>query len=86
MSQDVAQKQTSGLKQLLARLKEIDAILADTNDKLEFLATNSPSDEAKAEQESSSENATLEALHQVTDKISRKTSHISKSTNTIVGS
>ncbi len=84
MSQDTQSKQTS-LKDILAKLRETDAIMETTESRLGFLATNSPSDTMKETSSPTGESATLEALNIVANQIGRKASNISGHTNTIVG-
>ena len=84
---EVKQTSVPSLKDLLARLREINGILDTSEHKLDFLASNNPQD--KAEQDSQSpvaESATLDDLNNVIDRISRRANHIQKSTNIIVGS
>lgn len=85
MSQDTKSKQIS-LKEILASLRETNSLLAGIEGKLEFLATNSPMEEAKEIDLASGENPTLDALNAVKNSLGRRASNISKATNTIVGS
>jgi len=87
MSQeDVKEKTSSSLKDLKMRLHEIYNVVDETNAKLEFLARNQPADSPKQEQNPVGDIATLEELHDIVDRIGRKTSNMSRSTNIIVGS
>jgi len=83
MSQDVQAKQSS-LKDILASLRESDSILDNTESKLNYLATNTPSDNPKTES-ASGESPTLETLNSIAQSIGRKASNIAKHTNTITG-
>ncbi len=73
------------LKTLLARLKEINAILGVPEEQLDFLATATPLDEKKEQDDVESQNATLDSLSFQIDMVARKANHIAKNTNTIVG-
>lgn len=84
MSQDTTEKQTS-LKDILAKLRETDAIMESTESRLNFLATNSPQDTMKENSAPVGDSATLEALNIVVNQIGRKASNIAGHTNTIVG-
>ena len=84
MSQDTVEKQTS-LKDILAKLRETDAILETTESRLGYLATNTPLDTAKSMETPKGESATLEALNIIANQIGRKVSNIAGHTNTIVG-
>jgi len=87
-NQDVQTKSAMpSLKDLLARLREINGILDTSEQKLDYLATNSPQDANIKDAESPvSELATLDDLNVIIDRIARRANHIAKSTNTIVGS
>jgi len=82
--QDTVAKQTS-LKDILAKLRETDAIMESTESRLNYLATNTPSDGAKAESTPEGASATLEALNIIANQIGRKASNIASHTNIIVG-
>lgn len=87
MSEQTAKSNVPSLKDLLARLRDINGVLESSEHKLDFLASNSPQD--KSEQDSSpvsEASATLDDLNNVIDRISRRANHIGKSTNIIVGS
>jgi len=87
MSQDTAKASTPSLKDILARLREINGILDTSEHKLAYLATNSPQDTPTKDAESPvSDSATLDDLNNVIDRIARRANHIAKSTSTIVGS
>lgn len=80
-----AQKQATSLKDLLMRLREINSIMDESESKLDFLATNSPTDTTKEDSNPTGDSATLDALNNIVDRISRKANQIAKSTNIIVG-
>ena len=83
---EVTQKESTSLKDILGRLRETNAILEQAEVKLDYLVTASPQDESKEGSNPEGESASLEALNRVVHSISRRASHISKSTNVIVGS
>jgi len=87
MSQDAKEATVHSLKDLKTRLHEIFNVVDETNAKLEFLARNKPAEPTNTEKESPvGEIATLEELHDIVDRIGRKTSNMARSTNIIVGS
>ena len=84
---ETKQESTPSLKDLLARLREINNVLEVPEHKLDFLATNSPQDKAETDsKEPLAESATLDDLNSVIDRIARRSNHIAKSTSIIVGS
>ena len=86
MSTTTAEKPISvSLKSLLARLKEINAILGTPEEQLDYLATSTAQDDKKESDEAESQNATLDSLSFQIDMVARKSNHIAKSTNIIVG-
>ncbi len=82
--QDTQSKQTS-LKDILAKLRETDSVMETTESRLNYLATNTPLDQAKESSTPTGESATLEALNVIANQIGRKASNIASHTNTIVG-
>jgi len=84
---EVKQASAPSLKDFLARLREISNTMEGSEHKLDFLASNSPQD--KMEQDSpvpEQGSATLEDFNNIIDRIARRSNHIAKSTNIIVGS
>ena len=85
MSQDTATKPALSLKDLLARLREINLTLDVAEGRLDYLATNSPQDKAEDNQSPVADSATLDDLFNVSDRMARRANHIAKCTNIIVG-
>ena len=86
MSEQTAKSNTPSLKDLLARLREINNTMEGSEHKLDFLAFNNPQDKTEDSNSPAADSATLEDLNSVIDRIARRANHIAKSTNMIVGS
>jgi len=81
---ELAKQESTNLKILLGSLNETNALLEDTESKLDFLDTGNAQDKTQ-EKQPASDVATLDSLHSIATAIARKASHISKSTNHIIG-
>lgn len=86
MSETTAKTNVPSLKDLLARLRDINGVLESSEHRLDFLASNSPQDKSEDSSPVSEASATMDDLNNVIDRISRRANHIGKSTNIIVGS
>lgn len=87
MSQeDQKEIKVSSLKDLNLRLHEIHNVMDETDAKLIYLSKNTPADKPTEDQSSKGDIATLEGLHNIVDRIARKSNSMAKSTNVIVGS
>jgi len=84
--QDSKEIKASSLKDLNMRLHEIHNVMDETDSKLTYLSRNTPADKPTEGQSSKGDIATLEGLHDIVDRIARKSSNMAKSTNIIVGS
>lgn len=85
MSQDTVGKQQTSLKEILAKLRETNGILDASETKLNYLATNTPSEGEKSDASPSGDGATLDALNAIANSLARKANNIASHTNKIVG-
>ena len=82
---EVAQAKHQSLKEILAKLRETDAIMGTTESRLDYLVNGSGQDKADEEKASQNENATLDNLNVIANQIGRKASNIAGHANQIVG-
>ena len=85
MSQDTTQAKHQSLKEILAKLRETDAIMATTESRLDYLTNGSSPEDKKEDSTPQGDSATLDALNIIANQIGRKASNIAGHTNSIVG-